>query len=511
MLRDLVLVLLLDVRHGRTAFVRLSHMVGTDVLGDRGALDRSYQAYIALIFGAWLALVWALLLEAASTLFGALDAASAELACRALLLLPAAAFARAAARGMRAPVIKLSHPDIAYVASSRVRTDALAAAGFAKDVLLAALVGGMAGYLAGFGLLDCPGVLASPLDAAALAAASLAAASAAGQLVGIVRLSIFQPRDRAGRAGGRLAVALLAAAAVAVTLAACLPAAFADPFALVGPHASAGECAVLAAAVLASAAVVLARARRIDMAAVIAGNALHADLQPFGPLSPLDSRTVEEHRRRLKAARRRPRFRMPAASGRRALVSRAALSHARQCDGLPALALHGLCAVPLGACAILGVGGPAMYVFWLQALVMMPQGVREATRAFRDDMRNRLVRDRLPFGTLELLALDGLPAFALTSALGCVSLAFLMPGASPVLVVASAVLVNACSMLSCGLDAVRLFPRGPRACYEYGAILLAGVSFALSLFAPLWAVLAAVALACAGIAAVVHRGPECAR
>ena len=171
------------------------------------------------------------------------------------------------------------------------------------------------------------------------------------------------------------------------------------------------------ALVLAVAAIALALlAPRVDMTRVIDENSLHADLCRFGMLSPLDRNDIAEYQRRRKLADRPVRFSLPRGEGRLALVQRAALSHARQYDGLASLVMQ----VP-SSCrlALLGAGGPVLFVFWLPVAVLMPQGVREATRAFRDDARNRLVRDRLPFGVLELLAFDTLPAFAATTLLAC--------------------------------------------------------------------------------------------
>ena len=143
---------------------------------------------------------------------------------------------------------------------------------------------------------------------------------------------------------------------------------------------------------------------------------------------------------------------------------------------------------------------------------MMPAGVREATRTFRDDVRNRLVRDRLPFGVLELLAFDTLPAFVFTTAIACGVVVAAAPSGVPLAAAFGlAALVSAGSLLCCGLDAIRLFPGGPRLCYEYGAITLVGVAFLLSLFASLPVALAGLALACAAFAALVRFGAECAQ
>ncbi|MFR9167955.1 MAG: hypothetical protein ACLVKI_04635, partial [Gordonibacter urolithinfaciens] len=184
------------------------------------------------------------------------------------------------------------------------------------------------------------------------------------------------------------------------------------PAAFAGGPGTAVACAAGIAACAAEGGLLALLAPRIDRTAVIVENALYADLQPFGPFSPLDPQAVADYRRRRKLAARLARgvrFRLPLAFGAGVLVSRAALSHLRQYGGLPSLLAFGASAAPLGVLALAGAGGPVTFLFWLAALVVFPQGAREATRAFRDDLRMRLVRDRLPFGTLSLLALDSLP------------------------------------------------------------------------------------------------------
>ena len=75
-------------------------------------------------------------------------------------------------------------------------------------------------------------------------------------------------------------------------------------------------------------------------------------------------------------------------------------------------------------------------------------------------------------------------------------------GTSLPLALALAVLVGAASLLCCGLDAVRLFPGGPRLCYEYGA---------LALFASAAVAAMGMALFAAAVALVVRFGSECMR
>lgn len=502
-MHDVRLLLWLRARHARSALNRTLHLVGAGV-DDGGWGERAYQLYAVGIMLVWAALMAAALVDAIQGVFVGLAAAVCSLAVQGALLAVALVLLRVGIAGARTTPLKLSHPDIAYLAASAVSARALAGVPAGVQAFAGSAAGAALGFLLGVGL-ESASVLAGAPAAVALAGAALAAAAVAlGWVVGFVRLASD------GWSGWRTAAAAFVLVAFAVSW--CGVALVAGADALLAP----ATFAVLSVGgffVLAVAAIALALlAPRVDMTRVIDENSLHADLCQFGMLSPLDRNDIAEYQRRRKLADRPVRFSLPRGEGRLALVQRAALSHARQYDGLASLVMQGAFVVPLGVLALLGAGGPVLFVFWLPVAVLMPQGVREATRAFRDDARNRLVRDRLPFGVLELLAFDTLPAFAATTLLACGAVAAMIPiGTSLPLALALAVLVGAASLLCCGLDAVRLFPGGPRLCYEYGALALVGVGFALSLFASAAVAAMGMALFAAAVALVVRFGSECVR
>ena len=509
MLHDVCLLLWLRVRHARTALVRLVHAGGTDLVEDRGLGERAYQLYLAAIAAVWAALMWAALLDATAAAFAAAGPALSAAALTLGLLAPVTVFAWAAVRALRTSPVKLARADIPFVAAGPLGMRAIAGTGCAASMLGAAAAAALAGYVLGVGLGSGLGAFAPPL-ACALAGALLVAAAAGGAwLLGAARLAC----PRGARRRGTVALALAAAAAAlgaAVLALGVPPAAFAP-----GGPGAAVACAAGIAACAAEGGLLVLLAPRIDRASVIVENALYADLQPFGPLSPLDPQVVADYRRRRKLAARLARgvrFRLPLASGAGALVSRAALSHLRQYGGLPSLLAFGASAAPLGVLALAGAGGPVTFLFWLAALVMFPQGAREATRAFRDDLRVRLVRDRLPFGTLSLLALDSLPGLAVSSAVSCAVVALVLPAGFPLAAgLVLAVLVNAAAVLCCGLDAVRLFPGGPQPFYEAGALVLVAATGALSLAGSPSLTVAGAAAVCAAVAVVVRGGAERAR
>ncbi|OUO90917.1 hypothetical protein B5F40_05510 [Gordonibacter sp. An230] len=478
---DAALLLWLRARHARTALGGVLRLFGTGM--EKG--ERIYLLYLAAVMGVWATLMGAWLVASAADAFALLGAQTVCSAARGALASCGLAFFAAGAQGLRTPPLRLSHADVAYVAASPMGAQPLALVEAGCAALGWAALGGAAAFSLAHAAAAC----------AALGAIAGAACAAAGRLVGAVRLS----RARWGArhvVAALVALAAVACAQVAISLCA-------------RPLAFGAFSAVVVAAAFAMLALV---ARRMDMAAVVKEGALRADLRLVGAFSPLDERAKADYRRRCVLAARPLRFGLPPGEGRAALVARAALSHARQREGLPALAFHGTVVVPLGALAVAGAGDPVLFLFWLQAAVLMPQGARELSRAFFDDVRNRLVRDRLPFGTLELLAFDSLPAFALTTALACASCVLVLPpGASAFEVCALAVAVNACLLAACALDAVRPRAGGLWArwmCFELGVAAMVATAFFLSLVAPSPVAGAGIVVVTAACARAVRSGIE---
>lgn len=492
---DLPLLLWLRVWHARSALNRVMHLFGVGAEAG-GRSERIYQLYALGLMAAWAVLMWAWLLDTVTKGFALAGAEAGVLAVRAALVACALALAWAGLNGLRTSPLKLTHADIAHLAASSVSARAMVLVAAGAQVLAGAALGASVGYLLGAGA-EAAGAFGASATAgfAALGAVAAAAVVGTGWLVGVVRLACSGWGVRHAVLGVLVLVAVSGGWGVLAVF--------------VGLSAVAALAVSVAFIAFAALAVV---APRINMTAVIKESALYADLQPFGAFSPLSEQAKADYRRRRKLALRPPRFALPPGEGHRALVARAVLSHARQYNGMFSLVVHGVCVVPLGVLALLGTGGPVLFLFWLQVVALVPQGAREMSRVFRDDMRNRLVRDRLPFGALELLAFDSLPAFILTTMLACVVCALIAPPGVPAFAgVALAVVVNACTLFACGLDAVRLNPRGPHPCYEYGAIAMVLVAFSISLIASWPMIAVGVALVGAVCAWLVRSCPECAR
>ncbi|WP_139652627.1 hypothetical protein [Raoultibacter phocaeensis] len=501
MLHDMRLLLWLRIRHARTTLSRIMHMAGTDPVADGGAGERAYQLYIAVFIAIALVLLWAALLDTIASTFALLGIEAAVSAFHAGLLAMAAVFVATGASGLRRSPLTCSHPDIAYVFASGMNMPSVAFVALAVRVLGSGIVGGLLGYALGVGLASAS-LAVEPVAMALVGGLGTAAAAGGGWLVGAVRLAGKRARGSVAWAGAVLVVLALAAVALSVT---------ADPLTVLAG--SGFALAMFAEAAVTIACVVAATlcARTFDRAIIIEENALFADMQPFGAFSPIDPNTIREYRRRKKIALRRPRFRLPAGSGRAVLTARAALSLVRQYDGLPVLVMQGLVAAPLGVYALSGAGGLIALLFWIQALLMFSQGIREETRAFGDDIRVRLVRDRLPFNALELLVFDTLPSFALVAAISTGAIVLFAPymQVSVLWAVVLGLVLSASYVLARGFDAIRLPLTGRTIDYEVGALALVScLGIVASFSGPTWwLVLAASALG-ALFAAIVRYGTE---
>ncbi|MEG0666370.1 hypothetical protein [Gordonibacter sp.] len=506
MLGDMRLLAWLRIRQARTTLLYLLCILGSDFQHDRSRGERMYQLYSVVVVGICLVLMWAALLSAAVDVFVLAGPEISSMLFFGALLVPVALFVGCGVDGLRASVVKFSRPDIAFIAASSLDARSVVAVGFATSGLAAALVAGFAGYLVGVCLDAGLGMVVNPLVASFLGVMLVLAAEGGAWLVGVGRLVLERGRRRCA------VVAALVVVGLALAFLCCWLVFRATPEILLigtGPGVVCAGAAVLLAGELAALVVLVSR---IDMTVVIEQNALYADLQPFGVLSPLDPALVSDYRRRRKLAGRRPILHLPAQMGGYALVARAALSMIRQFEGLPSLIMQGATAAPLGVLALSGFGGLIAFLFWAMMLLLVPQGVQVATRAFRDDVRVRLVRDRLPFDTLGLLVLDSLPSFVLVSVVSCVTVAFMpLPSIPLALGMALSVLMNAALFLSCGFDAIRLFPHGPRPTYEMGALALVAVTLLLSFLPHPLLLLAGMAVVCAAVAMVVRGGVECAR
>ena len=498
-------LLWLKRRHARTELAWWGYACGMDIVEDRAWFDRAYQVYVLVIVGISAAMGWSALLDmVADGCAAAGPLVQPPLFCL-LLFLPVAAFLAAGLQAVGRPPFKLTDADAAFIASGAFETRAMALAdGVPRAALTAAactalgfvLVTGAVAADAGLdaGTLSAHIALGGKIALAMTVGIWSGAAAVAGSAIGYIRLRMVDGRCAHRFAFGAAAVLLMAVVAAFGAMA-------------IGRWAGAallvlerGAVAVLpfmaAGAVLYSAAlgmVSCACAGNLDMARAVEENGAYASLYGVRRMALSAPDVYKELRRRYRVSHRRFRVTVPMGSGPLAPLSRAVQTHLRQFEGLPRLLLVGIVAAPLSA-VVLSARLPVFLLFaWGYLLFSCVFAVRELSLAFCEDQRVRLVRDALPFSTLTLAVLDGLPACAaaMLLSLGTMAgLSLLVPGAvQPIGVVLAALWVLTCS-LAAALEGIEIpFKRRQPSCAMtllvvliVSGVLSLGASGAVALF-----------------------------
>lgn len=427
----------LEVRHLRSDLRFLFFAAGTDIEGEQGLMERAYQLYVVAFLGIVAVLSWGQVLSLVAGFRDMLGVAlSGAVASAAFPLVPAGALLAWGFAGLCETPLCLSGPDIAWLARV-ARPEELLCVRLAKSALAATVAGALVGALVG----ELAASSSVVPWAVALAPVTLLARMAAF-LPGLARAAA--PRRR------RLAVTVAAALALAFAAVALAWAA------LVGLFVLGALLAPLAAALsLAFAAVALGVSRRADMAFVVGDSELFAARRSMRFLALVDAGTYREACRRGRLGRRRRPLRTRSFwRGRAALVSHALVSLSRRPLDALGLLSWGALAIPVGVALMVARPPVGVLLSWLLATGYSLREPLELTYVFREDCRNRLVRSMLPFGRLELLVLDSLPAFVLSAlASGVVSwLVAVSLGEGPVVAAALSVLLDAVLALSAGFD-----------------------------------------------------------
>lgn len=452
----------LERRHVRASARFLLFAAGADIDEERDLLDRAYQLYLLIFVAVSLVLSFAQILDLAGQLREGLGVAvSARLAHLLLVLAPAAGLVAWGVSDLRETPLRLTAPDITWLARV-VRPEELFAVRLLRDLPVIALVSALGGALLGEIASAHLGLWAAMCVALMLAARLFALDTALPR-------SVAEPHRR--RAATVVAYVIVAASGLALLLAAA-------PLAALLPRAlSLGVYSVVV--VLLADLLLLGMAGNkscyADMAFVIDDNELYAARRSMRFLALADAGAYKEACRRRRAQRhRRPRRTWRFRPGRLAPVSHALASLARRPSALLGLFSVGGFLVPMGTLVMTLRPGAGVTLCWLVCACLSLCEPLELGHVFREDCRNRLVRSLLPFGRLELLVLDALPALVVTlaasGAVGGVTAAAV--GADPVTVVLLCCALDVLLALSCGLD-------DPAAPVRLGSVLVTGFAFSV--------------------------------
>lgn len=476
MLADLKLLIWLHWRQLQRTTTYWLRVVGFDPLEETTS-NRLYGLYLIVIFSGWLVLMWSLAVHEALWVGQKIPLADRPqvrdgfvtyfpwlaIAMGILLVLLA----------VRKTPLKLSVEDLAYIAASPMRRDAIGVAGFTGYALLGlgatvplvTLASMMLAHPASrdeLGLTAFPAILTSIPFVVLLAA--IAWCFGLRRLRGpntarffwiwpimLLGLSIAAPAVM-GWPGRLLARAVVAEPTAAQT----------------------AEMAVLAVALVAG---VTWLSRGVNLITVAAELGTTSQLKSLGVLGRFVWRDLSRQMRdRESLARRTPRLALPNTTGVSMLVARASLIFLRQPVRF-AWAVVRATTIIAGGVWLATISAPALaWLFWLSFVMFLPS--REVLGVYSADQSNAFLRQFLRFGNLELLVIDTFLPFVAMSLLGLIGWALMvaLAGASafalPLMLTFTAI-----TLLSQGAALVRAPGGDP----TVGSLIFNGLGFGLTL------------------------------
>lgn len=220
--------------------------------------------------------------------------------------------------------------------------------------------------------------------------------------------------------------------------------------------------------------------KRNDSTVLIQKLSRSAKLHELDCLVQADPMQYHEMRRRARMAQRKPRFHLPDYEGSRMIVARACLSHVRQIEGLRDTLVWGSLVAFL-AQLMIGQHAVGFLLMGLIAVLAFWNSGRYLTQVFRDDCRNRLIGDHLPYSREKLLVLDSLPALFLTTLVSAVLILIFASDPSDLIwSLLLAFVLNVVTVLSGGFDAIETDGRW-RISFELGLLAFLFIVGPLSL------------------------------
>lgn len=471
MIRDLATTLQLRGRLLLTGSRTWLSFLGIDA-DDRSLVNQLYGVYVAIFMAGWFVLMGSWLLNTAAIL-GALlgrDVRAAVLGALPAVLVGTLVVALVAA--LRSSPIKLTAPDMAYVAGSPLSRRAIVLAGFLEALPLVCIVGctilGLLGVILGSPT-EPGGVQAAGTRAVLLALPFFVFGLGATWLLGVARLSLPHNR-RVWLWFVPVAVALVAAVVPTIGL---WPGRAVTS--AVRSSANTGGGWILAALALLAIAAMLWLAERVSMTDVVDESQFYAQLRAVGMYVFTDLELARRMLQQSTASRRvrRPAGSLPRFAGRAAPLSRALLNGIRRPLTLVLALVWGGSLLYGGAWVLTAQPAIQQAMTWFALVLLIPPTGLGAV--YRADASNPFLRQLLPIDSLLLLAADALPALVALFIGAFISWALgVLPLPQPLVGAALLPLLGMNVLLSQGLSVTPLPGRRGRIPYAVVAAICLG-------------------------------------
>jgi hypothetical protein len=476
LLTDLRLLLWLHWRQLLRTAVYWLRVIGFDPLEDTTS-NKLYGVYLVIICGGWFVLMWSLIVHGALGIGERLTDSQLERARSgfesgfpwvvtglALLFILLA---------LRKTPLKLSVEDLAYIAASPMRRDAIGLMGFAGYTGIGLAITMPLTVLASMMLAhpnsnDEIGLMAYPAILTSIPLVIFTAACA--WCIGFWRLRRTNPPRSLW-----LLPLLLAIVAYAV------PGVMTWPGRVLAREVLAEQARNQAFLLLALAVITFAGViwlgRRINLITVAAELGTTSQLKSLGVLGRFTWRDLSRQMRdRERLAKRPSHLHLPRVNGTSMLVARAGLIFARQPLPFAWAVLRSTALIAAGAGLAL-IGSSALsWLFWLTFVMMLPS--RDILSVYSDDQTNAFLRQFIPADNLTLLAVDASLPFVLICLLGLIgsAVAIVVSGVNPLIV--PLILVFAAVML---LSQAAALVRAPGGDPTIASLFFTGFGFGIPL------------------------------
>ncbi len=521
-MNDIALLIQLKLRHAKTVFVMVAAgLIGSDIVAEKNAGERMYQIYVAaLVFGA-AALLWLAALDFTSTAFSSFGVLTTATLFQASLFIFPMIFIIGAVSNIRSCAIKLTTPDIAYIAFSPIKTSSLVISSVLGQCLAYLLPLLLTGYMFGECLISGLGLSAYISNTLVVAIASsllcvilVFCSVLASMNVGLLRVMIFSKENASGQSvksrqsakSGRcvkihpiliyfMAFLLFVVMVIGLSML-IIGGSLANEILIAGLFSEQlfPLCLILLVCLAILLVLLVFMAKYVYVTDVIDRNAFYVQTYTLrlGLLYGLEGLKTVRRQRRIAA--RGPIFKLPIKIGSAALISRSAISHLRQFEGIPGMLLWGAYAAPLAAFLFSGASLPVidlamlpaettidmtsvklfMWVVWIMLVLVNSGGLKEMARPFNADMKNIAVRNRLPFSTTKIFMLEIMPSFLLVSLISLAVTTLMWSGLEilPWLLIYS-VLLNIILVLCAALDGLKMV--GLQRAYSYELTLIVSI------------------------------------
>lgn len=509
MIYDCRQILWLKAHHARAALTRILYASGTDLTRDNEPSERIYQLYVLVIILIAIILSWLGFVDFISESIHVLDTAILNVFPKLFLVLCGVLLLTLSYQHIKYYPLKLSYPDIVYVASSPLSVTPLAQAAVFQSSLLCGICGLALGYFIGVILgANTSALPLFPLILALMSALAFMCSDIVASILGFIRL-LFKRKSRKLYGIGLLLIELCIIGWVLL----CIMNSKTAALTLAGftEFIQTNQVVIftlLFIVIIVGHITIALVVKRLSISEVIDENALYAELFPLRHLQMSNADSYRTLRRRKILSHRSPILNLPDGSGSRMLVQRAVLSQIRQYEGILSLIVYGALILPFGVYLLLSTFSLPGFILWATLLVLVPGGQKELVRVFRDDQHNRMMRTQLAFNTLALLWLDSIPAFLLTAILSVVAVLFLPLSVDTIWGIILAVLINTAIVICGGLDYVSLFDKDYRFSFELSLMVFIAVLAICTLFnSPLLIVACALCII-ATYGALLQRGSE---